>query len=180
MEAFSIKINTEGCLVFSLSVSPPSSVAVLSQFCRWLNVVYRSRCLFLSCLRKIAFSFFFSIFFSVCRIWPLVGSSLCYYIPVSFFSFVFYSFLPSFFLSLCLYFLIVALFLFLVFCSFPSFPPRYRRLSLMKNSRISRVPMKSCCRVKLMEEGWSIGPGAFICRYSASHLARRSSLRLRG
>lgn len=147
------------------------SVSVLSLVGRRLSITLS---LSLVPAQNSVLLFFF--YFFLCLSY-LVGSSLCYYIP---FSFVFYSFLPSFFLSLCLYFLIVALFLFLVFCSFPSFPPRYRRLSLMKNSRISRVPMKSCCRVKLMEEGWSIGPGAFICRYSASHLARRSSLRLRG
>lgn len=185
MEAFSIKINTEGCLVFSLSLflSSPSSIPVLSQFRRWLDVVYRSRCLFLSYLRKIVFSFFFFFFLSLSLSLCLVfGWSLCLFsllLHTRFFLlFCFVSFLPSFFLSLLFDSCFVSVSFFLFFL-FRSFPPRPRRLPLMKNSRISRLPMKSCCRVKLME-GWSIGPGAFICRYFASHLARRFSLRLRG
>lgn len=169
----------------SLFLSSPSSIPVLSQFRRWLDVVYRSRCLFLSYLRKIVFSFFssFSLFLSLFVSYSvdLSVSSLCYCIPVSFFSFALFptlSFLPSFFLSLLFDSCFVSVSFFLFFL-FRSFPPRPRRLPLMKNSRISRLPMKSCCRVKLME-GWSIGPGAFICRYFASHLARRFSLRLRG
>lgn len=108
MEAFSIKINTEGCLVFSLSLflSSPSSIPVLSQFRRWLDVVYRSRCLFLSYLRKIVFSFFFFFFLSLSLSLCLVfGWSLCLFsllLHTRFFllfCFVSYSFFSFFLLS---------------------------------------------------------------------------------
>ena len=123
MEAFSIKINTEGCLVFSLSVSPPSSVAVLSQFCRWLDVVYRSRCLFLSCLRKIAFSFFFFYFFL--RLSYLTsGWVFSLLLHTRFFLLFCFLLFPSFFLSLSLSLLFDSYFVSVSFLFFSFFPPR--------------------------------------------------------
>lgn len=106
MEAFSIKINTEGCLVFSLSLSLFSlfhsrSVSVPSLVGRRLSITL-SLSLVPAQNSLLLFFFFLSLSLSLCLVF---GWSLCLFsllLHTRFFllfCFVSYSFLSSFLLS---------------------------------------------------------------------------------
>lgn len=125
MEAFSIKINTEGCLVFSLSLSLFSlfhsrSVSVPSLVGRRLSITLslslvpaQNSLLLFFLLLSLSFSL------SLSRI-RLVSLSLLFVITYPFLSSLLLCFLlfPFFLSSFFLSFSIVALFLFLFFCFF--------------------------------------------------------------
>lgn len=130
MEAFSIKINTEGCLVSSLclfSLFHRRSVSVLSLVGRRLSIT-----LSLSLVKSCSLFFFFSL--SLSR----MGSAPLFVIifPVSFFSFALFPALSFSPFDSC--FVSVSFFIVFRFSFFPPFPPRYCPSWKIHESRESR------------------------------------------